>query len=325
MLSPRPVVVTHDGTFHADDAMAIAVCQLFFGISGFSLIRTRNEDTINKADYVFDVGNVFDESAKRFDHHMLDCPCRNHNADLPYSSAGLSWKYFGKRVVGYIYKGNSSSDINSIFNKVDNQVFVPIDLIDNGIGLDKTSFNISHIIGNMNPTWNSDMLQSTAFEKAVSLCRQILVKNIKSVISDIEAVNYIKYYLNHNKSDNRESLILDGMVLVLPIKVPYVRAIYSLGLTDVKFVITPENGNYLINTIPDNGKQKSTRLDFPKEWAGLRNEELEKVTGIPGSLFCHTKLFIAGATNFKAAKEMVRVALSMNNQGWKINNFIPIG
>ena len=320
MLSPRPVVVTHDGTFHADDAMAIAVCQLFFGISGFSLIRTRNENTISEADYVFDVGNVYDESKKRFDHHMLDCPCRSHNSNLPYSSAGLSWKYFGERVVGYIYKGNSSSDIKSIFNKVDKQVFVPIDLIDNGIGLDKTSFNISHIIGNMNVTWKDDMLESTAFEKAVSLCRQILVKNIKSVISDIDAVYCIKSLIRQPS----DVLMFDGIVLNLPFKVPYVRAIYSLGLTDVKFVIMPENENYLIHTVPDNGNTKNTRMDFPKEWAGLRNEELEKVSKIPGALFCHNKLFIAGATSFEAAKEMVRVALFMNNQGWKTNNFTSI-
>ena len=321
-MSSNPVVVTHDGSFHADEVMAMAVCQLFFGVNEFSWIRTRDEKTISKADYVFDVGNIYDPDTNRFDHHMKDCPVRSNNYNHPYSSAGLAWMKFGRDIIDYISKNKFNDlEVSAIFNKVDNQIFVPIDLVDNGIGLDKLSFTISNIVGNMNPTWDSEQLESVAFEKAVSLCRQILVKNIKSVISDIDAVRRIKYEMTIGKINT----ILNNQVLLLPIRLPYVRAVYSLGLNDVKFVIVPENGNYLINTIPDNSNTLNTRMNFPEEWAGLRNEDLVKVTGIPGSLFCHTKLFIAGATSLEAAKEMARVALMKNNQGWKTNDFTPIG
>jgi uncharacterized UPF0160 family protein len=34
------------------------------------------------------------------------------------------------------------------------------------------------------------------------------------------------------------------------------------------------------------------RQYFPQDWAGLRDDVLAKVTGVPGALFCHRDVFM---------------------------------
>jgi uncharacterized UPF0160 family protein len=35
------------------------------------------------------------------------------------------------------------------------------------------------------------------------------------------------------------------------------------------------------------------RIPLPLEWAGLLEEDLKKITGIPGAVFCHKGRFIS--------------------------------
>jgi uncharacterized UPF0160 family protein len=47
-------LATHNGTFHADDVFGVAVLQLLH--PGAELVRTRDPETIAKADFAVDVG-----------------------------------------------------------------------------------------------------------------------------------------------------------------------------------------------------------------------------------------------------------------------------
>ena len=42
-------VVTHDGGFHADDVFGVAALQLKFGVDAITVIRTRDQATIDAA------------------------------------------------------------------------------------------------------------------------------------------------------------------------------------------------------------------------------------------------------------------------------------
>ena len=59
---------THNGIFHSDELAAIALLIAYKGITEHKVIRTR--DNID-ADYVIDVGMVYDEDTKKFDHHQF--------------------------------------------------------------------------------------------------------------------------------------------------------------------------------------------------------------------------------------------------------------
>jgi uncharacterized UPF0160 family protein len=55
-----------------------------------------------------------------------------------------------------------------------------------------------------------------------------------------------------------------------------------------------------------------TRMYLPDAWAGLQNEELEKVCHAPGATFCHNGKFIAGASSKEAALCMACLAIGLN-------------
>ena len=50
-------LVTHNGSFHADDLFAAATLSLYLDKKGFDyeIVRTRDMAVINKADYVVDL------------------------------------------------------------------------------------------------------------------------------------------------------------------------------------------------------------------------------------------------------------------------------
>ena len=79
VLTPRrPLLVTHSGTFHLDDAFAYAALRLALGLGAAGadhvLVRTRDEAAIAEAAVAWDVGAVHDPAAGRFDHHQRGAP-----------------------------------------------------------------------------------------------------------------------------------------------------------------------------------------------------------------------------------------------------------
>lgn len=85
-------VVTHDGTFHADDVFAYAVLRAAFRDVHF--VRSRDPAVIDSADLVFDVGSVYDADAHCNEHHTRERPLRT--CGTPYSSVGLIWRDYGR-------------------------------------------------------------------------------------------------------------------------------------------------------------------------------------------------------------------------------------
>ena len=53
-----------------------------------------------------------------------------------------------------------------------------------------------------------------------------------------------------------------------------------------------------------------SRKNLPAEWAGKTGEELEKVTGVKGAVFCHNARFMAVAKTKEAILEMAEIALA---------------
>ena len=54
-----------------------------------------------------------------------------------------------------------------------------------------------------------------------------------------------------------------------------------------------------------------SRKPLPLQWRGLRDDELSRVSGIPGGVFVHMSGFIGGNQNFEGALAMARAALKM--------------
>jgi uncharacterized UPF0160 family protein len=82
-------------------------------------------------------------------------------------------------------------------------------------------------------------------------------------------------------------------------------------MPEVMFVIYPDSDGeqYQVKTVPVELGSFVARLDLPKNWAGLRDQELALVTGVPDSVFCHLNLFIGGARSLDGAIRMAELAL----------------
>jgi uncharacterized UPF0160 family protein len=97
LFSRRKIVITHNGSFHPDDVFAVATLLIKFG--KLKVIRTRDENRFKSADFLVDVGSIYNPKDNRFDHHQKGGAGKRDNG-IKYASFGLVWKKFSKDICG---------------------------------------------------------------------------------------------------------------------------------------------------------------------------------------------------------------------------------
>ena len=137
--SQYPLIGTHDGSFHCDEALAISMLTTLPEYSKSSVLRTRNPDHLAQCAVVVDVGAVYDPERHRYDHHQREFTGTfGESKRIKLSSAGLVFKHFGKRVIGQMLeelKGVESSPalVDVSHEKLYSSFIEHIDAIDNGV------------------------------------------------------------------------------------------------------------------------------------------------------------------------------------------------
>lgn len=127
MEKQKITIVAHSGQFHADDIFAVATLTLMLEEKhDVKVVRSRDPEIIKVADYVVDVGGIYDEEKKRFDHHQEGRAGSRENG-IFYSSFGLVWKAYGESIAG-------SSEIMTALDK---KLVSSIDARDNGLASPK--------------------------------------------------------------------------------------------------------------------------------------------------------------------------------------------
>lgn len=63
--SSKLKIGTHNGPFHCDEVLAVAMLKLLPEHEKASVVRTRDEALLAECDIVVDVGGVFDDGKKR--------------------------------------------------------------------------------------------------------------------------------------------------------------------------------------------------------------------------------------------------------------------
>ena len=69
------------------------------------------------------------------------------------------------------------------------------------------------------------------------------------------------------------------------------------------------SNHWMVKAIREDPKTFNKRKDFPKSWAGLRDEELQKITGVGDAVFCHRGLFLAVANSKEGAIKLAQIAV----------------
>jgi len=307
-------IVTHDGEFHADDVFAVAVLKMVFPDA--SVFRTRNpEMTKPKSNRVIvDVGGQFDKEKNAFDHHQKVGSPEPRESGIKYSGFGLVWKTYGHC---YLFNVSSFSkslhnitsvQTNYIWEAIEKSLVSMIDATDNGQKLTTTTKEFGEIycvdiidhVSNYNLAYFENQnkeSQRRAFEMAVEFAEQVLFRLIVKSYGIVLAEDTVK-------------AARDGSpLLVLENGAPWMNIVVK-DMPEVLFVAYPvEDRTWMLQAVPPELGSFEKRKGLPEHWAGLRNDELKKVTRVDDAIFCHPNLFICGAETKEGILKLAQLAI----------------
>lgn len=335
---------THNGHFHADEALAVYMLRLLPAYESSLLVRTRDPALLETCHTVVDVGGEYNPATNRYDHHQRTFDTTFPNRPTKLSSAGLVYMHFGKAIIAQrLGVSEDAEEVEMIFQKVYENFIEPVDANDNGIsvfdpkaiaaaGLEKRfrdgGFSLGAMVSRLNPNWNDpapsdpDRAQAAEDEKflvASSRMGEEFVRDLdyytKAWLPARELVQ--KAYAARLQYDP------EGRIMVFEGQSgPWKDHLYTLEEQDAKaggqgvlYVLYPEytgpGSKWRIQAVPLNKDSFESRKPLPEAWRGVRDEKLDEVSGISGCVFVHAAGFIGGNKSFEGAKAMALKALEM--------------
>lgn len=277
------MLVTHSGRFHADEVFAISMVLM---VEERQITRSRDEEVIKQASIVLDVGAEYNPETLRFDHHQNSFTEERENG-IPFATAGLIWRHYAKRI--FEVKGlKGDYEIGFATQWVDDKLIADIDAVDNGMYLDDSRPSVSQVIAMMNESSDEPEKQEIAFNKAIGFTTEILNNFIKAAIKEAEVVVELEEYAK----------TVENGILVLDKNLPFKDFISSHP--EIKRVVYPRTKEQF--GVYCNGQQNH----LPQRFRGLRDTELNEVTGLTDTIFCHKSGFMAVSLSQESALFMAK-------------------
>jgi uncharacterized UPF0160 family protein len=176
-------------------------------------------------------------------------------------------------------------------------------------------------VSRLNPSWNEDIDVETGlppdpdmrFQTAMKICGDDFMSVLTKIVeSDLPARTIVEDALL-----NRHTIDSSGEIVCLSSGgLPWKNHLYDLEKLHkveplIKFVLyTDQSGMWRIQAVTVEGKAFENRLSLPEPWRGVRDQDLETVTKIPGSKFVHAAGFIGGNASYDGALQMAKVSLT---------------
>lgn len=334
-------IITHGANFHSDDIFAVATLLTLLengegaevGVGAgakksaekVKVIRTLEPEEYGDADYIVDIGKVYDAKKNRFDHHQEGGAGTRANS-VPYASFGLVWKKFGKELTGSQYAADW----------VDRHMVQGIDAMDSGMYLYKP------VIDDVYPflfqeyfQTACDVVKGEIEEGKVSGGKELNNKEADNTTSNKSLSSSKKFdkefmrLVNFAKDVLRVYIIKSkqGEKIAKEAKKAYVKAKDKRVIVSDKFIPTrfdefkaPEyieplvsvypdlRGGWSAKVVPKGGQDYEARMLFPKAWRGKSEEVLRSITGVEDVKFCHNAGFLAIARSKEGALALVNKA-----------------
>ncbi|PTB64188.1 metal-dependent protein hydrolase [Trichoderma citrinoviride] len=189
--SSSVLVGTHNGHFHADEALAVHMLRMLPAYRDSRLLRTRDPKLLEACHTVVDVGGEYDAQRNRYDHHQRGFETTFPGKQTKLSSAGLVYMHFGRALiaqrlaeekfasaapsseeeikVGEEESSSNSEDVDLLYNKIYESFIEAVDAHDNGISkyprdalaaasieprFSSGGFTLGAMVGRLNPNWN---------------------------------------------------------------------------------------------------------------------------------------------------------------------------
>lgn len=326
MMKQATTVYVHDGVFHADDVLCVALLKCVY--DEVKVIRKR----INSAEelalielgvpegqrwYVLDTGNtdIVSDKLVAFDHHSREKATYKNGVQL--AACGKLFKY----LVACSMFDLNPEQVESFTKKV----LMPVEAQDNGqTGSDfDLGSNLLAWVSTFNSCWNESpvlkvdnvdvKVQDKYFDRAVEIVEEILEHEFLDLSSEEQARKLVEFAIDSSGNDE---------VVVLPQFIPWQKTITSYNENAVvkvkKLVIVFKSGaNWNIQMVPEAAGSFKTICSCPENWRGLKNAELSAQTGIQGSVFCHAAGFMAVFETQEAAIEAAHKVI--------VNHYVNLG
>jgi uncharacterized UPF0160 family protein len=149
-------------------------------------------------------------------------------------------------------------------------------------------------------TWNSTVSYDERFMEMVVFAKRMLELCIEVHKAKIAGESVVEEA--YRRSADKRLILLEGFE-------PWEDALAEHP--EPLYVVKPkrENGFWEVACVRDNPYGFENRKDLPADWHGLFDGDLAKVTGVPESVFCHNKGYIAVTTNKEGALRLAQLAL----------------
>jgi uncharacterized UPF0160 family protein len=262
---------THDGSFHADEVTASALLLLFDQIDRERIYRTRDPKVLAKCYFVCDVGGEYDSGKRRFDHHQVEY--QGH-----MSSAGMILLYLKEHefIEPHLY---------DYFNK---SLIMGVDAHDNGIAkLEPGTASFSQVISNFMPI---------EYDASAEAMNRAFFEAVDFAFGHLERLKRRHQYTLECRAAVKKAMVQGANALIFDENLPWLENFFDLGgeLHPAQFVIMPSGSHWKLRGIPPSlSERMKVRCSLPESWAGLHEEDLKKVCGIQGAIFCHKGRFIS--------------------------------
>ncbi len=341
----RVKLLTHNGTFHADDCLAAACLQIYFREikkQNTKIIRTRDlkiiEQTTQEGGIVFDVGRKYIPAENLFDHHQPDPNLKRKNG-IPYSSFGLIWKHFGLEIIDFFIKQSSANqhnlpktediDVTNVSSKIQQEIdeqFVQqicagdTGFIDFRISIPESEVEfkawgfddfvkIFQFPEKTSNFFSENDPENSLSEKELLDLFQKVVKISESLIRKLILRNY-KQIQDFNKVKEIYEKSKNKDIIILEQRNLSWKK-FLIENTDAKYVIYQSYNlrEYHVQAVNVKQYSKELRKPFPADWLSMGKEELSKKIDIPDIVFVHKAGYLAVVENLESAKKLAEKAL----------------
>lgn len=320
---------THNGHFHCDEVLACWMLKQLPQYKEATILRSRNPDVYNECDIVVDVGGKYNPDNHRYDHHQKEFTDTMNSLDssnkwtTKLSSAGLVYFHFGRQVIQTFYKESNEKVLQLLYNKMYHNFIEEVDGVDNGVNQYdgtpryKVTTTIASRVNSFNPLWNEDdadcKKEEAGFYKAMQAVGEVFEDKINY---------YLKAWLPARKVveeafESRKEVDPSGKIVKLNMSCPWKEHLFDIEQEnnvggEILYVLYPDKGsNWRIQCVPKALDSFTNRKSIRKEWCGVRDKELDALSGIEDCIFVHSGGFIGGNKCFEGALKMAQLSVQI--------------
>lgn len=290
--------ITHAGTFHADEIFATLILSKI--MPEITLIRLP-EFREQEKEVAKDNAIVYDIGAGIYDHHQLGGNGERENG-VKYAACGLIWKAFGRDVLNKY----NVKEVDYTLDYIDRNLIQFIDSNDNGqlpkLQADYRNVHLSHIVSLFNPKWDEEVDSDENFMRALKVCEVIFDEFLHDTLSKMKAKDLVDKAIEDSENG----------IMVLDTFAPWKEFLLNSKnekAQNINFTVFPSSrGGYNVYAVPLELGSFENRKSLPAQWRGLRDKNLQDITGVKTARFCHNAGFICSADSKEGAIELAVMA-----------------